>query len=141
MKVNKKVVGILIAVIVIAACWFMPLSEGLTREALAMGIFLSAVAMWICESLPMSLTGMGLSMLMVLFGIYKITDAYRTFAGTAFFFVFATYAINAALAETTIPDRICAFFLRLTKSNTRLFVLGIMLCPTWRPARLLRPFL
>ena len=104
MKVNKKVVGILIAVIVIAACWFMPLSEGLTREALlAMGIFLSAVAMWICESLPMSLTGMGLSMLMVLFGIYKITDAYRTFAGTAFFFVFATYAINAALAETTIP--------------------------------------
>ena len=127
MKVNKKVVGILIAVIVIAACWFIPLSEGLTREALlAMGIFLSAVAMWICESLPMSLTGMGLSMLMVLFGIYKIADAYRTFAGTAFFFVFATYAINAALAETTIPDRICAFFLRLTKSPTRLFVLGIM---------------
>lgn len=127
MNLNKKIIGILIAAVTITACWFIPLPSDLSREALlAMGIFLSAVAMWICESLPMSLTGLGLSMLMVLFGIYTINDAYRTFAGTAFFFVFATYAINAALAESTIPDRICGFFLRLTKSNTRLFVLGIM---------------
>ena len=43
MKLNKKVIGIVIAVITITACWFIPLSEGLTREALlAIGIFLSA---------------------------------------------------------------------------------------------------
>lgn len=128
MRPNKKVIGIMIAVLLIGGCALMPLPDGLSREGLlSLGIFLSAVAMWICESLPMSLTGMGLSMLMVLFGIYTISDAYRTFAGTAFFFVFATYAINAALAETTIPDRICAFFIRITKSNTKLFVLGIMM--------------
>ncbi len=106
----------------------MSLPPDLSREGLlSMGIFLAAVVMWICESFPMSMTGLGLSMLMVLVGIYTINDAYRTFAGTAFFFVFATYAINAALAETTIPDRICAFFIRLTKQNTKLFVLGIMM--------------
>ncbi len=125
---NKKMIGIVLAVIIIAASGFMSLPSGLSREGLlSIGIFLSAVVMWICESLPMSLTGMGLSMLMVLVGIYTINDAYKTFAGTAFFFVFATYAINAALAETTIPDRICAFFIRLTKQNTKLFVLGIMM--------------
>ncbi len=127
MKPNKKMIGIIIAVAVIAICCIIPLQDGLTREGLlSIGIFISAVAMWICESLPMSLTGMGLSMLMVLFGIYTISDAYRNFAGTAFFFVFATYAINAALAETTIPDRICAFFIRITKSNAKLFIIGIM---------------
>lgn len=128
MAINKKLLGIIIAAAVIITCAFLPLPEGLTREGmLSLGIFFSAVVMWICESLPNSLTGMGLSMLMVLFGIYTIQDSYRTFAGTAFFFVFATYAINAALAETTIPDRICAFFIRITKSNSKLFVLGIMM--------------
>ncbi len=125
---NKKVIGIALAVVIIAVCGVMSLPSGLSREGLlSMGIFLSAVVLWICESFPMSMTGMGLSMLMVLVGIYTINDAYRTFAGTAFFFVFATYAINAALAETTIPDRICAFFIKLTKQNTKLFVLGIMM--------------
>lgn len=128
MKLNKKVLGLLIGAALIGACALIPVPGGLSREGmLSIGIFLAAVIMWICESLPMSLTGMGLSMLMVLVGIYTISDTFRTFAGTAFFFVFATYAINAALAETTIPDRICAFFIRLTKSNTQMFVLGIML--------------
>lgn len=128
MKLNKKVLGLLIALVLILACALVPPPEGLSQEGLlSMGIFLAAVVMWICESLPMSMTGMGGFMLMVVLGVYTVSDAFRTFAGTAFFFVFATYAINAALAETTIPDRICAFFIRITRSNTRIFVLGIML--------------
>ncbi len=127
MVLNKKAIGIIIAAILIVICSLIPVPGGLTREGvLAMGIFIAAVALWICESLPMSITGLSLAMLMVLFNIYTIQDAYRTFAGTAFFFVFATYAINAALAETTIPDRICAMFIKISKSNTRLFVLGMM---------------
>ncbi len=128
MKLDKKVLGLVLALVIILACALVPSPEGLSREGLlSMGIFLAAVVMWICESLPMSMTGMGGFMLMVVLGVYSVGDAFRSFAGTAFFFVFATYAINAALAETTIPDRICAFFLRLTRSNTRIFVLGIML--------------
>ncbi len=128
MKIDKKVLGLLIALVIVLTCALAAPPEGLSQEGLlSMGIFLAAVVMWICESLPMSMTGMGGAMLMVVLGVYTVSDAFRTFAGTAFFFVFATYAINAALAETTIPDRICAFFIRITRSNTRIFVLGIML--------------
>ena len=125
---KKSVVGILFGLALITLCAVVPLPNELSRQGLlAFGIFGAAIVMWITEALPMSVTGLGLSMLMVLVGIYTIKDAYKSFAGTAFFFVFATYAINACLAETSIPDRICAFFIKATRSNTKLFILGIML--------------
>lgn len=125
---KKKIIGIIIAVVLIGIGLLMPLPAGLSRQGLlALLLFLSAVVMWITESFPMSVTGLGMAMLMVMFGVYSLSDAFKSFAGTAFFFVFGTYAINACLTETTIPDRICAFFIRAAKGNAKRFVLGMML--------------
>lgn len=124
---KKKIIGIIIAAVLISAAALCPTPKGLSREGLmALTLFLSSVIMWITESFPMSVTGLGMAMLMVLFKVYSLGDAMRTFAGTAFFFVFGTYAINACLTETTIPDRICAFFINLAKGNSRKFVLGML---------------
>ena len=125
---KKKIIGIIIAAVLIGIGLLMPLPAGLSRQGLlALLLFLSAVVMWITESFPMSVTGLGMAMLMVMFGVYSLSDAFKSFAGTAFFFVFGTYAINACLTETTIPDRICAFFIRAAKGNSKRFVLGMML--------------
>lgn len=125
---KKSIIGLAISCGLILLCVIVPAPTELGQAGLlSMGIFAAAIVMWISEAPPMSVTGLGLSMLMVLFEVYTIQEAYRTFAGTAFFFVFATYAINACLAETSIPDRICAFFINITKQNTKLFVFGIMI--------------
>lgn len=55
---NKKaLVGILAAVVLLAAAAVIPVSGDVTREGLySLAIFFSAIIMWICDSLPMCVT-------------------------------------------------------------------------------------
>lgn len=125
---NKKTIGIILGAVLVLAGVCAPAPAGLTKAGLmAMVLFAGAVVMWLTESLPLSVTGLGVMVLMVLFSVYSMEDAYDAFADTAFFFVFATYAIKACLVETTIPDRICSFFIRMARGNSKLFVFGIMM--------------
>lgn len=125
---NKKTIGMILSAALVLAGACAPAPASLTKSGLmAMVLFAGAVIMWLTDSLPLSVTGLGFTVLMVLFSVYSMDDAYNAFADTAFFFVFATYAIKACLVETTIPDRICSFFIRLARGNSKLFVFGIMM--------------
>ena len=129
MKSKKKVLfGLAVAVPVILAGNLLPTPDGLSRMGMIAGsVFFAAIVLWLTEPLPMGVTGLTMMMLLVLFGVYSMEDAYRSFAGMTFFFVLAAYATNACLKETSLPNRICAIFVRLAKGDSRRFVLGFML--------------
>jgi len=126
-SLKKKVIGVAIAVVLIAISAVVPIPEGTTREGLmSLGVFGGALALWICNSMPMSVSAFGMMALMPLLGIMTLNDVFLQFGGTAFFFAIATFAVSIALENTTIPLRICHALTSRTKSNPNTLVIAMM---------------
>ena len=124
---KKKVIGVIVAVALIVITAVMPVPEGATREGLlSLGVFGGALALWICNSMPMSVSAFGMMALMPLLGVMTLNDVFLQFGGTAFFFAIATFAVSIALENTTIPLRICHALTSKTKSNPAALVIAMM---------------
>lgn len=124
---KKRTIGVVIAVALIVVSAVVPIPEGTTREGLmSLGVFGGALALWICNSMPMSVSAFGMMALMPLLGIMTLNDVFLQFGGTAFFFAIATFAVSIALENTTIPLRICHALTSRTKSNPTTLVIAMM---------------
>jgi len=124
---KKRTIGVVIAVALIVISAVVPIPEGTTREGLmSLGVFGGALALWICNSMPMSVSAFGMMALMPLLGIMTLNDVFLQFGGTAFFFAIATFAVSIALENTTIPLRICHALTSRTKSNPTTLVIAMM---------------
>jgi len=124
---KKRTIGVVIAVALIVISAVVPIPEGTTREGLmSLGVFGGALALWICNSMPMSVSAFGMMALMPLLGIMTLNDVFLQFGGTAFFFAIATFAVSIALENTTIPLRICHALTSRTKSNPNTLVIAMM---------------
>ena len=124
---RRKVIGVAVAVVLILLTAIMPVPDGTTREGvLSLGVFGAALALWICNSMPMSVSAFGMMALMPLLGVMQLSDVFLQFGGTAFFFAIATFAVSIALENTTIPLRICHALTNKTKSNPAALVIAMM---------------
>ena len=129
MKENttKRIVGLVVAVALIALTAVLPTPEGVTREALlSLGVFAAALSLWICNTFPMSVAAFGLMMTMPLLGILPLNDVFAQFGGTAFFFAIATFAVSIALENTSVPLRVCHALTSRTKSSPTKLVIAMM---------------
>ncbi|MBQ1712718.1 MAG: anion permease, partial [Firmicutes bacterium] len=126
---NKKkgLIGLVIAVVLVLICGLLPESEGITRQGLmSLGMFLGAIVMWICETMPMLITAFLVMFLFPVFGVMPLNTVFTSFGGTAFFFAIATFGISAALESTSIPLRICRALTKRAKGNSKALVIGLM---------------
>ena len=75
---TKQNIGIVAAVLVLVAAFFVPGTEVLPREGVLMlGVFGMAAALWICESLPVGITGLLALTLVVVPVSYTHLDVYK----------------------------------------------------------------
>ncbi|MBQ9069251.1 MAG: anion permease [Eggerthellaceae bacterium] len=126
-SMRKRVIGVVVAVVLVLVTAVMPVPEGTTREGiLSLGVFGGALALWICNSMPMSVSAFGMMALMPLLSVMTLNDVFLQFGGTAFFFAIATFAVSIALENTTIPLRICHALTSRTKSNPSALVIAMM---------------
>ena len=126
-SIKRRIIGIIIAVALIMLTAILPTPDGVTREALlSLGVFGGALALWICNSLPMSVSALAMMMLMPLLGVMTLSDVFAQFGGTAFFFAIATFAVSIALENTTMPLRICHALTSRTKNNPSMLVISLM---------------
>ena len=124
---KKRIIGIALAVIFIAISAVAPVPEGTSREGLmSLGVFGGALALWICGSMPMSVSAFGMMAIMPLLGVMTLNDVFLQFGGTAFFFAIATFAVSIALENTTVPLRICHALTSRTKTNPSALVIAMM---------------
>ena len=126
---NKKaVLGIILAVLFMAVFTLIPPPEGMTEAGMAsIGIFLAAIALWITEAFPVSISAISLIILMPFFGIMDFNTAVNSFGTSTALFIMATSGITVALAKSTIPLRITAMIVKVTKGNAKLIILGFCL--------------
>lgn len=124
---NKKRIGLIVAAVIVIASIFIPGSEALSHEGvLTLGIFAMAAALWICESLPVGVTGLLALTLAVVLGLSPITTVFSGFSAQTIFYLIAAYALTAIFGQTTYGTRIVRFLLKHSRGNAKLIVLWFM---------------
>ena len=74
---HKQLIGIVVASVIIVVALFVPGSDYLSHEGvLTLGIFAMAACLWICESIPVGITGLLAIILTVVFGLVDIGSAF-----------------------------------------------------------------
>lgn len=128
---NKGLIGVIAAVIIMLAASVIPVNENVTRTGLyAMGIFLAAIIMWICDSMPMCVTALLAIFMLSVFGVLPLSgngSVYYLFGGSAFFFAVATFVVSIALENTCVPLKICSGMTKLAKGNSKMLVIILLL--------------
>ena len=124
---TKQNIGIVAAVLVLVAAFFVPGTEVLPREGVLMlGVFGMAAALWICESLPVGITGLLALTLVVVLGIAPLGEAFSGFATPTMFYLMAAFSLSAVLKQTSYGMRLVVFLMKRTKGDSRLIVLAFM---------------
>lgn len=128
MKNKKSIIGIVICVLLIAVFTLLPAPEGMTEPGMSsIGLFLGALALWILEVVPMTVSSLGLIALMPLFGIMSFQSAISNFGVSTALFIMATGGITTIIGKSTLPLRITWMIMKLTRGNSRkmVFYFGI----------------
>ena len=124
---TKQNIGIVAAVLVLVAAFFVPGTEVLPREGVLMlGVFGMAAALWICESLPVGITGLLALTLVVVLGIAPLGEAFSGFATPTMFYLMAAFSLSAVLKQTSYGMRLVVLLMKRTKGDSRLIVLAFM---------------
>ncbi|MGN0715364.1 MAG: SLC13 family permease [Anaerovoracaceae bacterium] len=126
-KLDKRVLGIIIAIVIIALTQVLPTSDTLSREALSsLGLFAAAIALWICESMAMAVSSLLIMVLMPYFNIMSLGELWPNFGGSAFFFVLATFALTASIESSTLPTRLIGWIVKISGSSSTKVVYGFI---------------
>lgn len=122
---KKACIGILLAVIFLAFFKLVPPPEGMTSAGMAsIGVFLAAISLWITEAMPISVSAIGMIILMPFFGVMDMSTALSGFGTSTALFIMATSGITVALANSSIPLRITAWIVKVTKGRARWIIFG-----------------
>ena len=124
---GKQLIGIIVAFVIIVTAMLIPGSDTLSHQGvLTLGIFAMAACLWICESIPVGVTGLLAIILTVVFGLVDIGSAFSGFAAQTIFYLLAAYALTAIFNKTTYGMRLIAFLLKKTKGDSKMVVLAFM---------------
>ena len=122
---KRSILGIALAVVFLAVFRLLPPPEGMTQAGMAsIGVFLAAITLWITEAFPISVSAIGMVILMPFFGVMDLSTALSGFGTGTVFFIMATAGITVALVNSTIPLRITAWIVGITKGKARWIILG-----------------
>ena len=118
-KSVKRIVGVALAALILIGMQAIPLPEGLSREGLcSIGFWGAAICLWICESTPFSISTILLIVMMPFYGIITLEEVWGNFASSTFFFIFASFAITAAMATSNIPRRFATLLIRMSGASS-----------------------
>ena len=113
-------------VILLLVSW-LPCPDGLSREGFkALGIFASAIILWISAAIPLSVTGLLIMVLLPLLGVMKSDQAFSLFGNQAVFFILGAFILAGAMLKTGLSHRLSLLFIRRFDSSPRRLLVGIL---------------
>lgn len=125
---KKKVIGIVLAAIVLIGLYVIPCPEGLTYEGkMAWGCMLAGIVLWVCESIPLGLAALTIMCAMPYLGITTFSDAFANFISSTIFFLIGVFGITVAMSHCSIPKRIVGNLVLRAGKRPRALVFMVML--------------
>ncbi|MDX9871503.1 MAG: SLC13 family permease [Clostridia bacterium] len=109
---NKKTLGLIATVVVLAGVLLMPVPEGMTPAGRnCLGVLLAALILWTTEAIPVAVTALALIILQPIYGIAELNTAVKEFSTHVIFFVIATYGVSVAIMKTPLASRMARWLL------------------------------
>lgn len=126
--VNKKNVGLALAILVLICAYFLPVPPGLTKIGLlSLALMGVGLILWVCETFPVAITGLLLMILMPLMGILDLNASIQGFISPVIFFAIASFSLTVILLKTKLALRITGAMLRWSKDSSTKLVLAFMI--------------
>lgn len=124
---NKKYLGFPLALIIMLIGYFFPPIDGLSHEgAMGLALLLAAVALWMCETLPMGVIGLLALVIAPMLGIAQINTVFSGFASTATIFAIAVFSLTVIVMKSDLATRLTSFFVRFAGTDSKKLLLAFM---------------
>ena len=126
--VNKRGLGIVIAVAILVVASFVPESADLSHQGImAIASLLFAVSLWVCGSFSVGVTGILALVIAVVMGATDYKAVFSGFGVSVVFYVIAIFALPALLLKTQWGVRLVAKLFKLTGESSEKLILAFMI--------------
>ncbi len=100
--------------------WLLPTPEALgTRGHAFLAMLVSVVLLWTSEAIPIGVTSIGVGCAMIMFKIQSSKAAWEPYANRTVVFVFFIIMLGVMLGQTTIPNRLMSYILKIGGTNVK----------------------
>lgn len=102
------------------AIWLIPTPEGLgIRGHAFLAMLASVVILWTSEAIPIGVTSIGVGCVMIVLKIQTARAAWEPYANRTVVFVFFIIMLGVMLSQTTIPNRLMSYILKIGGTNVK----------------------
>lgn len=106
----------LLIVLISVTAYFLPL--GLSADAMiVLSVLVLAALLWVTETIPLFLTSLVVSILLVVFGVFSFNEALEKFADPVLVLFFGGFLIAQAMQETELDKRMALTIARRVKND------------------------
>lgn len=125
-----KALGLVAAVFILALIPFLPVSEALSREAIASICILGSVlVLLLTEALPIAITCLLAPSLLIIFkAVEAPPEAFSGFTNPIVFFIIASFGISLSISSTNISKRLLVKLAKVFGKSVDFILLAIMIC-------------
>jgi len=125
----KRVVGLLLGIACLVVANFMPGTEELSHQGImSIGILLMAIFFWMCDVLPVGVTGLlGAILLAVLGVVDNFGAAWGGFVSFTPWFIFGIFIMTAIMIKTSLGRRLVAALVNKAGTKPKSIVLAYMI--------------
>ncbi|MEG2533642.1 MAG: anion permease, partial [Gordonibacter sp.] len=104
---SKQGLGIGIAAIALLVSCLMPGTEALSHEgALSLGVLAAGVAMWVCKSFPIGITGILILAAGALVGAGSASSVFSGFGSSTTMFMIGVFGLTAVFNKSRLSRRL-----------------------------------
>lgn len=125
----KRIVGLVLGVVVLAVSACLPGSEELSHQGImSLGILLMAIIFWICDTLPVAVTGILGAILLSVFGVVdNFAAAWSGFTSSTVWFIFGVFVMTAIMIKTSLGRRLVTAVVAKAGTKSKSIVLAYMI--------------
>lgn len=100
--------------------WLLPTPEDLgSRGHAFLALLTTVVLLWTSEAIPIGVTSIGVGCAMIMFKIQSSKAAWEPYANRTVVFVFFIIMLGVMLGQTSIPNRLMSYILKLGGTNVK----------------------
>ena len=110
---------VIIAIVAGIAVYMLPTPDGLSdRGHKYLALLVTIVILWTSEAISIGITAIAVGAGLILFGIQPLAKAWQSYAHPAVVFVFTIIMLGVVISQTTLPQRILGWVLKIGGRNT-----------------------
>lgn len=116
------------ALLIVVGGLMLPRAEGLSLEGQrSLIVFAVCLVLWVTQTLPLSVTGLLVFVLLPFLGVLSPTETFSLFGNKAVFFILGALILSSGLMKTGLSSRLAFLFLSRFRRSPMSLALGILI--------------